>query len=52
MEGKNIVEVMSGVGRHVPTYQEFKPNSITLVDLNWDNINKARKQYKGITSYA
>ena len=30
--GEEIAEVMSGVGRHVPTYDEFKPKSITLVD--------------------
>ena len=32
--GEDVLEMMAGYGRHVPTYKLWNPKSICLVDFN------------------
>ena len=43
---------MSGVGRHVPAYDQFEPKSITLVDQNEAAIQMAKKKHPHVEGIA
>ena len=42
---------MCGIGRHMATYKEYKPKSITLVDFNPIAIDKAKESFPEIDAH-
>jgi len=41
MKGKKVVEVMSGIGRHLPIYLEAEPQLVVMVDMNAEALNES-----------
>ena len=44
--GENILEVMGGWGRNINVLKKCNPKSISLVDINPANIDKAKDEFK------
>ena len=46
MKGKKVVEVMSGIGRHLPIYLEAEPQLVVMVDMNAEALKQVKTHNK------